>query len=1122
VNLLTNGDFSDGLNGWTVKGNHSDSEVVDGEGPDGKVSRMAHIISTGRGSSSNLFTQSFDPDLVRGDTYIAEFWVKPLTLESALLLRLSLSTERNGGLYYLADFSGGTPGKQNSNDSDDVPPFIYPVESYPARPVQGDAITLLAIVTDDKSGPITAEVHWDDGTGEKTTPLLDDGLNGDGAAGDGVFGVELGAFPGNTLIRYYILATDSAGQTVRFPENTDPGTAQDPLTTHLGIYVEPPGIESDFPVYHLIVSSQNLARLASSPRVYVPGHFVADGDVFTDVLIRHRGQTSINYPKKHWKAKLNDDRSFYPPQMKDQPRTRIRNMNFQSSWGDKTFMREYLSYDMWRKLGDPHFMTWHCRIYLNGAFSGFFVYLEQPNEDFLQRNELNPRGFLWKSYGTLQGGNPSGLLLKVPNTTSGSPDVATANLALRDWAQKVAGTVTPSSELPGVISDLFDVDQFIDYQAVNVILHNCDQMAKNFLVYGDADANLWFFLPWDMDLTLGRNYICGDPRPSGQSALTNDVIWFNERYGHILFGTRQHPKCDGPWNGIHDAFFYRTSAFNDQLYRRVNELNETLLKPEILLPEIEELRVRLRDEVTADRQKSGSYGLSNSWDFDARVNDMVGYVRSRYSNLRQQLGDYVAPEPTDLSCIQNGTDAEVSWTNNSQYESVQVYLNGELVETLPGDQEQALVKINEALDLNTIRVATTYNRKERLGSSCTVISELPGYQVAIAEDFNGPPGVPLMNAAWALNGDAVHDGGRLQITPDVSGAAGSAFFRLPLPAVDFIADFDFTISGSSSGGEGMTFAWIRGDTPEALGTAGAGLGFFGLQGYSVEFDTAKSAGEADSRHVGINSTDADPSGSIASFEMAEYFEGKGIYHCRVVHKDGEIVVALSNPGIQLEPTEVLRAQSGGGDEEMFFGFTAATSTARSEHMVDNFILRIPGEITDPVRPEFTAESTTGRISTPIQFRNSTAGVGVIRYEWNFGDGETAGEENPVHIYTAGGAYDVTLTVEAASGKESITKPGFILISQPFPFIRGDGDLDGERTLTDVLVMLNHMFLEKRTDLPCLKQMDVNDSGTLEISDPIYFLAHLFQGGSPPPPPYPEPGLDPTEDEIPCEDVAPNP
>ncbi len=82
------------------------------------------------------------------------------------------------------------------------------------------------------------------------------------------------------------------------------------------------------------------------------------------------------------------------------------------------------------------------------------------------------------------------------------------------------------------------------------------------------------------------------------------------------------------------------------------------------------------------------------------------------------------------------------------------------------------------------------------------------------------------------------------------------------------------------------------------------------------------------------------------------------------------------------------------------------------------------------------------------------------------------------------------------------------------FIRGDANLDLHVDLSDAITLLGYLF--GGLPLECLDAADANDSGSINISDPVYLLNYLFGGGSPPPPPYPERGPDPTLDLLDCQ------
>ena len=58
---------------------------------------------------------------------------------------------------------------------------------------------------------------YDAGGGAVSVAMVDNGLHGDGAAGDGVYGALIPAFPAGTTVRYYVAAADAVGRTTTDP-----------------------------------------------------------------------------------------------------------------------------------------------------------------------------------------------------------------------------------------------------------------------------------------------------------------------------------------------------------------------------------------------------------------------------------------------------------------------------------------------------------------------------------------------------------------------------------------------------------------------------------------------------------------------------------------------------------------------------------------------------------------------------------------------------------------------------------------------------------------------------------------------------------------------------------------
>lgn len=69
--------------------------------------------------------------------------------------------------------------------------------------------------------------------------------------------------------------------------------------------------------------------------------------------------------------------------------------------------------------------------------------------------------------------------------------------------------------------------------------------------------------------------------------------------------------------------------------------------------------------------------------------------------------------------------------------------------------------------------------------------------------------------------------------------------------------------------------------------------------------------------------------------------------------------------------------------------------------------------------QFTATPSVGRAPLEVQFTDSS--TGATSWSWDFGDGTTSTDRNPLHLYTNAGTYRATLTVKIGDNFESATK-----------------------------------------------------------------------------------------------------
>jgi PKD repeat protein len=80
-------------------------------------------------------------------------------------------------------------------------------------------------------------------------------------------------------------------------------------------------------------------------------------------------------------------------------------------------------------------------------------------------------------------------------------------------------------------------------------------------------------------------------------------------------------------------------------------------------------------------------------------------------------------------------------------------------------------------------------------------------------------------------------------------------------------------------------------------------------------------------------------------------------------------------------------------------------------------------------PAFSAASVEGCAPFMVQFTDQST-KHPTSWEWDFGDASPVStEQNPIHVYSSGGTYDVTLTVTNACTSESLTRTGYISVSE---------------------------------------------------------------------------------------------
>jgi PKD repeat protein len=139
-------------------------------------------------------------------------------------------------------------------------------------------------------------------------------------------------------------------------------------------------------------------------------------------------------------------------------------------------------------------------------------------------------------------------------------------------------------------------------------------------------------------------------------------------------------------------------------------------------------------------------------------------------------------------------------------------------------------------------------------------------------------------------------------------------------------------------------------------------------------------------------------------------------------------------------------------------------------------------VSAPVSPPvagFVADRTNGTAPLTVQFTDQS--TGAASWLWNFGDGATSTDPNPMHIYGSGGSFTVTLTVSNSAGPNSKTRVGYINVAAP-PLAPG---ADFTANTVAGVAPLNVQFSDQSTGSPNAWAWIFGDGGTSSQRNPSH-------------------------------------
>ena len=558
TNLVVNPNFEKGLTSWTILGDHVRSTLETGEGYQSAQSLHVRASNNGDTGANRIRGQLANtPQLVAASPATLRAKVRWLHGWPEILLRIKGNyLEAYGRLEVPRDL--GTPGAPNSRAVANAGPAVDAVSHYPPVPAVNQPVLVTARVTDpDGIAAVTLRYRLDPATNYEQLAMVDDGIGGDAAAGDGIYSAMIPGQPAGKLVAFHVEALDRSGSPAR---TLFPGDAPaHECLVRFGDAI----VNSGFGSYRMWLTAATLASWTGRPVL---------SNEELDITFVYGNQRVVYNASARYSGSPFHQGSYSSPTggictyamsvPGDDQVLGATSFNKLHAPGntpgdDSTLQCEQAAYWMVRQMGLPWNYQRYVHMYVNGVKRGPLMEDTQvPGTDVLKENFPDDAdGNLYKlsgyieyadaKIGSMSQQSLEWCSLDPAYTPDGLPNLAgyrwtwatrAANGTANDYTNVIALTeaannTSASAYQPG-LEALVDVDQWLRTLAIEHVVGNWDsfgfQSGQNMFAYKPTKGK-WCLIIWDFNIVLANS----NTRPASQ----NNLLEFANGSGMMRLGS---------------------------------------------------------------------------------------------------------------------------------------------------------------------------------------------------------------------------------------------------------------------------------------------------------------------------------------------------------------------------------------------------------------------------------------------------------------------------------------------------------------------------------------------------------------------------------------------------------
>ena len=354
---------------------------------------------------------------------------------------------------------------------------------------------------------------------------------------------------------------------------------------------------------------------------------------------RFRGNTSRYHPKKSFNIRFSRPQEILFGGY---------HLNLNAMYTDPSAIRERLGWEMFHYLGQPASKTRYVALYINDSYEGLGIHIQRVDELLLAQNGLDPNGTLIRDM-TRRNNEALGLERQsiFGHDLSAEPDKAAflAGVFNSRWnpeythvaelIQWVYDTEAGADFETG-FTQRFDVENFMDWLALHYIMGDVDAFGDDYWLYrGRQSDSKWKILPWDNDLSFGKN--------------ERDGLTINRelgRYGRGLvqlsdFFAYEYEIDDAGWDNDLISKFLATPSLEQKLHDRMNYLMENVFTKSWFEDRIRRQKSVVEPFMTNPPEpkfrfnERQHHGLISKYEY--HVENVMDFINLRYAFLDRRL-----------------------------------------------------------------------------------------------------------------------------------------------------------------------------------------------------------------------------------------------------------------------------------------------------------------------------------------------------------------------------------------------------------------------------------------------------------------------------------------------------